>query len=207
MRTMDSMKTIKVIHKCLSHWFIVPDDKSSASIIGYLPPEKHSSSIFHFKQPTLRARNLALRVGIKSPDESHAPKSWKIHPENNIILRYSIKNSAWTAFLWIQWTQSLTHIGLMNRQAHNAHHCTSHPVMITLCQHLPAWFAIGMKSKQNEWEAWVQLLITCMQLIWRINGNCIHMSNRASMINAINKPCLHMSTLINNDNTKDFNLI
>ena len=31
--------------------------------------------------------------------------------------------------------------------------------------------------------------------------------DQASMINAINKPCQHMSTLINNDNTKDFNLI
>ena len=28
-----------------------------------------------------------------------------------------------------------------------------------------------------------------------------------SMINAINKPCQHMSTLINNDNKKDFNLV
>lgn len=137
---MDSMKTIKVIHKCLSHWFIVPDDKSSASIIGYLPPEKHSSSIFHFKQPTLRARNLALRVGIKSPDESHAPKSWKNPPWEQHHSTIQHKNSVWTAFLWIQWTQSLTHISLMNRQAHNAHHCTSHPWLwwthyVNTCQH------------------------------------------------------------------------
>ena len=25
MRTMDSMRTIKIIHKCLSHWFIAPE--------------------------------------------------------------------------------------------------------------------------------------------------------------------------------------
>lgn len=28
-----------------------------------------------------------------------------------------------------------------------------------------------------------------------------------NMINAINKPCQHMSALINNDNKKDFNLV
>lgn len=125
--------------------------------------------------------SCTLPLGIKSPGKSHAPKSSN-NPPWDITSFYDPEISHHSTIQhktrpWLSIMNTITDTYQFdNRHVHNAHHCTSASSVNDehIMWSLPAWLAFGLKSKQ-KWTVnmGTKLLITCMQLIWWINGNCI----------------------------------